>query len=152
MIAAWFSGDQKFRTRLVTAVSGSAGAWVLTVDQPLLDSDNNSIAVGDYISPAAANIEAYGDTWRNAMGTLGPGENTEHEYRLPNSQRIPTMDEGPQCELNSRVTLELQKAHPEIYSVNYSNRSLSTPTVPVDASPSTAPNVLVLRHFGIYQE
>ena len=62
------------------------------------------------------------------------------------------MDEGPQCELNSRVTLELQKAHPEIYSVNYSNRSLSTPTVPVDASPSTAPNVLVPRHFGIYQE
>jgi uncharacterized phage protein gp47/JayE len=157
-IAWWSTNDQRFRTYLVTAAAGVQGAWDLTLDRPLLDSDNNPVAIGDYICPAATNIEAYGETWRGVMGSLGPGENTTAAARLPRAQRFPSVDDAEQSDLNTQLLVQFAGArddddnllHPEIRNVAYQDRTTSAATVPADVD--TAPNVLTLDNFGIYPE
>lgn len=148
-ISWWAPGDQKFRTYLVTAVAGSAGAWQLTVDRPMLDSDNNSVAAGDWICPAATHMDEYGKAWRDIMGTLGPGENTSDPYR-PFALRYPTADFGTQSDINTKLLVTLVGSHDSLRGASYQYRSLTAPTVP--SSIDTAPNVLTLDNFGIYPE
>lgn len=149
-IAWWSSVDQRFYTRLVTAVSGASPAWTLTLDAPLVDSKNNSPLAGEFISPAAVNMENYGNTWRSITNRLGPGENTSDANRIPRSKRHPFEDDG---DWYSSLTIQQLKSmainHPEIIDVSWSYRSTISPTVP--ALVSTAPNVLLPRHFGIYK-
>jgi hypothetical protein len=152
-ICWWAPGDQKFRTYLVTSITTAGGGPTythrVTVDRPMVDSDNNPVATGDYISPAAVNAEKYGNTWRDLMGTLGPGENTSDANRLPFALRRPLMSEGPQSELNRRLLSQLNSAHDEIANTDWSYRSATTPTVP--GSVLSPPNVLTLDNFGIYE-
>ena len=146
-IAWWAPGDQKFRTYLVVTVSGSAGAWVLTLDRPLVDSDNTSVAAGDWICPAATHIEDYGAAWREIMGVLGPGENTSDPYRTF-AARYPSADFGAQMDLNTRLLVDLVASHASLRGAAYQYRSVTSPTVP--SSVDDAPNVLVLDNFGVY--
>lgn len=149
-VAWWSPNDRRFRAALVTAVSGSSGAWALTLDVPLVDSDGAAAAVGDFVSPAAANIVAYGATWVEIMRKLGPGENTSDANRLPRAKRHPyTSDESPSS-LNLLALRSLVDAHAEIEDGDWSYRSATEPTVPV--SVADAPNVLVPRHFGVYAQ
>lgn len=147
-IAWWSPTDLKFVTRLVVSQSGIAGAWVLGLDQPLASSDGTIVSVGDYISPAAVNIQAYGDTWRTLLEDLGPGENTGSSSRLPRAARHPLTTSEDSPNLTTAQLRALGNAHLEILDVAYSYRSLTGPTVP--AAIATAPNVLVPRHFGVY--
>lgn len=146
---AWYSPvDKAFTTRLVTAQSGTAGAWVLTLDAPLSSSDASIVAVGDFICPAAANTVAYGTTWRTILEALGPGENTASTDRLPRAARHPYTDVEDSPNLNASQLRALGNAHAEILDVSYSYRSVTGPTVP--AAIATAPNVLVPHQLGFY--
>lgn len=149
-IAWWSPVDRKFRTFLVTAVSGTAGAWVLTVDRPMVADEGTPVAVGDYISPAAVYSEAYGESWVQTMRVLGPGENTSDAARTPRALRHPyTADEDPTN--ISFLTLEaFRKGRSEITDLAWSYRSATSPTVP--ATVDLAPAALVPRHFGIYKQ
>lgn len=147
-IAWWNPIDKRFETRLVTVRSGSAGAWVLTVDAPLVASDGTAVAVGDYICPAAVNLTAYGLTWLAAMEQLGPGENTADSDRLPRAARKPVVSSTAPVSLSKSLLKNLLLAHSEVIDADYSYRSATDPSVP--ASVQTAPNVLVLRRFGVY--
>jgi uncharacterized phage protein gp47/JayE len=147
-IAWWSSVDMAFTVRLVTSVSGTAGAYVLGLDAPLTSSDNSTVAAGDYICPAAANSTRYGETWRSVMEALGPGENTASTYRLPRAARHPLTTSEDSPNLNTAQLRALVNSHPEVLDVSYSYRSATGPTVP--GSISTAPGVLVPRHFAIY--
>lgn len=149
-IARWSPEDQAFQTVLVTAQSGAAGAWVLTVDQPLVDSDGDTVAVGDYISPAATNLSAYGRTWRDILESIGPGENTSDSNRLPRAKRHPLTDSEDSPNLNASQLRRFQNAHLEVTDIEYSYRERSAPTVP--ASVATAPNVLTIDNFGVYKQ
>ena len=151
-IGWWAPGDQQFRTYLITSITTAGGGpWThrVTTDRPMVDSDNNPVASGDYISPAAANLEAYGKAWRNVMGTLGPGENTADANRLPFALRNPLMSEGPQADLNRRLLTQFSAQFDEIENSYFGYRSLSAPTVP--ANVLLPPNVLTLDNFGIYE-
>jgi uncharacterized phage protein gp47/JayE len=148
-IAWWCPTEQRFIVRRVITQSGSAGAWVLGLDQPLVSSDGQIVDTGEYISPVAANTEAYGKTWRDIMEGLGVGENTDDAYRLPRAGRHPLFDSQPIPALNSSQTRQLQNAHPEIQDVSYSYRQKTSPDVP--NTVTEAPNVLVLDNFGIYK-
>lgn len=148
-VSWWSNIDQSFQTQLVTAVAGGAGAWVLTLDRALVDHNNATATAGEYISPAAVNISAYGQTWRESMRRLGPGENTSDANRIPRALRRPFIADAWNPSLTVKQLLDLSDAHAEISDVSWSYRSLSTPTVP--ASVATAPNVLASRHFGIYK-
>lgn len=146
-IAWWSPQDRRFRTFLVTAKSGSAGAWVLTLDAPAVDSTNTTIAVNDYISPAAVNLDAYGKTWAALAGTLGPYEATNDANRLPRSLRHPKLsDESPAIPA-ARELAQFFSAHPEITDIDTSYAQ----TLSVPGSVATAPSIFALKHFGFYK-
>lgn len=149
-IARWSPADQDFTTVLITSHSGAAGAWVLTVDQPLVDSDGDVVAAGDFVSPAAANLKSYGKTWRDVLESIGPGENTSDSNRIPRAKRHPLTDSEDSPELNASQTRQFQNAHAEVMDISYSYRERTEPSVP--ASVATAPNVLTLDNFGIYKQ
>jgi len=147
-ISWWSLTDQRFYTRLVTVVGGGAGAWDLTLDAPLVASDGTIVAIGDFVCPAAVNIDAYAETWRAAMRNLGPGENTADANRLPRALRHPFIADDWPSSLNLRVLRNFVDKHDEINDAAWSYRLLTAPTVP--GAVSTAPNFLSSRQFGVY--
>lgn len=148
-IAWWSSADRKFYTRLVTSVSGSAGAWRVLLDAPLLDSTGAGPQVGDYVSPAALNLTKYGDQWVSLLGEFGPGENTTDTGRLPRAKRHPYVTDEDPTSITNTTLAQWSRPFPEIaaFALHYANKT--SPTVP--ANVATAPNVLVPRRFAIYQ-
>lgn len=145
----WAPGDQTPRTVLVTGISGSSGAWVLTLEAPLIDSDGSSVAIGDYISPAAVGISAYRETFLRLFDALGAGELVNPASGdTPRRLRHPFIADGAQIGIGGRFRDEFLRAHDEIEDADLSYVSRATPTVP--GSPNSKPNVLVPRNFGIY--
>lgn len=149
-ISWWSSVDQKFYSRLVSAVSGMAGAWVLTLDAALFDHNNNVAQVGEYISPAAVNIQRYGQAWLESIRRLGPGENTADAFRLPRSLRRPFAQEDWFSGLTAKQITQFLDSFSEISDAAWAYRSLSAPPVP--GGVATAPIVLVPGHFAIYKQ
>lgn len=149
-IAWWSPVDRRFNTYLVTSISGLAGAWGLELDRPLTADDGTTVAVGDFICPAAVNGDAYGKSWVSAMRKLGPGENTEDPNRTPRALRHPYVaDESPSA-LSFETLRLFQSAHAEISDLDYAKKSPSKPSVP--ATVSDPPNALVPRHFALYPQ
>lgn len=147
---AWYAGaDKKFYTALVTAVSGSSGAWVLTLDRPLLDQDGNPPQSGDYICPAARNLDGYAKEWLNIFRALGPGENTTDVGRLPRAKRHPFVTDEDPSDISNVTVTRLTNAYPEITSWSFGVSATTTPTVPSDADD--APSILVPGKFAIYE-
>lgn len=147
-IAWWSSADRKFRTAMIIAVSGSAGARVITLDRPLTDSTGAGPATGDYISPAAQNLEAYGKEWVEMFRSLGPGENTSDTDRLPRARRHPYVASSSPSSLTNSALKGIVTKHTEITDYEFGYRSVSAPTVPT--TTATAPNILIPRRFGVY--
>lgn len=150
-VSWWSPFEMAFITRVVTAVSGSSGAWVLTLDAPFVDATGQIPASGHYISPAAQNIASYGVTWLELMEGMGPGENTSDINLIANGRALRhpfVASGGARMSLTGNQLKALEKKHPEIEESAYSYRSKSSPTTP--AAVSDAPNILVPRHFAIY--
>lgn len=150
-IAWWSKVDQQFYTRTIAQViTVVPGAYVIAVDQPLVDHNNTLASVGEYISPTSTNIVAYGDTWRGSMRRLGPGENTADPNRIPRALRRPFIaDEWPSA-LTVRQLVEMLDAHAEISDAAWTYRSLTAPSVP--GAVTTSPNILVPANFGVYKQ
>lgn len=154
-IAWWSQLDRKFYTALVIAQSGGTGAWVLTLDRPLVDSTGaGPVTVGtpDFICPASEGLEKYGAAWVELFRTLGPGENTADANRLPRAKRHPFVSDEDPCALTMTALMSFVRNFPEISDFEFGLRlpSPATPTVP--GSVATAPNVLVPRRFAIYRQ
>ena len=149
-IAWWSHIDRQFRTYLITAVSGSSGAWVCTLDRPVVDSSGATAASGQYISPAATNLSAYGDSWVSTIERLGPAENTSDANRLPRADRHPLVANGTPSDVTVLALTAIVNAHDEITDADYGYRSATTPTIP--ASVSSAPYVFRPTHFGVYKK
>jgi hypothetical protein len=149
-IAWWSPADQKFYTALIVSHVDASPTYTITLDQGLVDSTGTSPAVGDYISPVAVSTEAYGQTWVLAQNALGPGENTADANRLPRAKRHPFVEEDWPSSLTAIQLTALTNAHSEITDLDWSYRSVSAPTTP--GAVTTAPNILVCNHFGIYEQ
>lgn len=135
---------------MVISHTGATTAWIVTLDRPLTDSTGAGPQVGDYISPAAQNIEGYGKTWIEIFRTLGTGENTSDSARLPRARRHPYVAvEDPAAITNSAIAT-LVTTYPEITDYEFGYRSLTAPSVP--GATATAPNILIPRHFGVYPQ
>ncbi len=147
-IAWWSAADRKFRTAMVIGHSGSAGARVLTLDRPLTDSTGAGPADGDYISPAAQNLEGYGKAWVQLFRTLGPGENTADAQRLPRARRHPYVAVEDPSGLTNSFFASMVTQYPEITDYAYVYRSTTQPTVP--SATADPPNILIPRRFGVY--
>lgn len=146
---AWFSSaDRTFYSALVTAVSGSAGAWVLTLDRPLVGKDGLGPTNGNLISPNAQNLQAYAKTWVDLFEELGPGEMTTDVNRLPRAKRHPFATTEDPASVTNAALGRLSKEHPEITDYEFSYQSLTAPTVP--ANVDDPPNILVPRNLAFY--
>jgi len=161
-VAWWSATDRKFQTRLVVAASGSAGAWVLELESPLIGDTGDGPQSGDYISPAAFNLDAYGAAWIALLNRFGPGEESDDAGVIPRALRHPYVtDEDPTSITNTTLAQwsngfpesgdsPAHPGFPEItgFELGYANKT--EPTLP--ASVDDPPNVLVPRHFAIYQQ
>jgi hypothetical protein len=160
-VAWWSSVDRKFQTRLVISVSGSSGAWVLTLDAPLIGDTGDGPQTGDFISPGAYNLDAYGAAWVALLERFGPGENTDEAARLERALRHPfTTDEDPTDVTNTTLArwsngfpasgdLPAHPGFPEVSGFELAFANKTAPTVP--ATVDLPPNVLRPRHFAIYE-
>jgi hypothetical protein len=147
-ITWWAPGDQKPRTVLITGKSGGTGAWVLTLETPLIDSDGTTVAVGDFISPAAVGMANYRETFLRLMGALGAGENvTPGSGDTPRRLRHPFISDGAQIGITGKFLADFLRAHPEIEDGSFAYLPTVTPTVP--GSVDDRPKVLVPRHFSV---
>lgn len=145
-IAWWSKSGKEFVVRVVTGVTGGTGAWRITLDRPLIDGAGNGPEANDYVSPAATNIEAYGRTWVDIFGQLGPGENvTVSDNRR---KRHPFEADGSRSSLTAVQLKQFAERHTEVLDYSWSYRSLSAPSVP--ALITDPPNILTLNRFGIY--
>jgi uncharacterized phage protein gp47/JayE len=147
-ISWWSSTDRKFYSGLIVSHSGSSGAWVVSVDRPLVDSTGSGPISGDYVSPLCQNITGYGESYISMMRNLGPGENTVQASRLPRASRHPNQaDEAPSSVTNSTLKTLISK-YPEITDFSFGYILKSAPTVP--GNTQTAPNILIPRRFAVY--
>jgi uncharacterized phage protein gp47/JayE len=151
----WWSRDaKKFVTSTVSSFSGSAGAWVLNLNQPLSTVDTNNVTrnvvIGDYISAGCAFGNDYAATLFDQFNTLGPGENTSDPTRLARAARKPVITKGSKSfptDIGALQLSALTTDHEEITDAAYAYRSLSTPSIPdIDSSP----NVLTLFRLALY--
>jgi hypothetical protein len=161
-IAWWSPIDRKFRTRLVVDVSGGTGAWDVTLESPLIGDTGQPPNVGDFVSPAAFNLDLYGEAWMQLLQRFGPSENTNDAGRLPRAKRHPFVtDEDPTDITNTTLSQwsngydesgdsPAHPGFPEITGFELGYSSATTPTVPTTVDDP--PNVFVPRHFGIYPQ
>lgn len=149
-IAWWSPADRKFYTALVVSHSGSAGAWVLELDQPLLGKDGVGPAIGDYICPAAQNLEKYGDAWVALFEELGPGQMTSDADRLQGGRasRHPLVGDEDPSDITNVALGRISSRHPEITDIEFGVSATTSPTVP--ATVDDPPNVLVPGNFAVY--
>jgi uncharacterized phage protein gp47/JayE len=157
-IAWWSSVDCRFRTTVVLSSTGSAGAWVLTLETPLVDYSGAPPAVGDYVCPAAKNsvietagvVTGYGATWLSMFVSLGPGEAVaSSSFRYPHAARYPLISDTAPADFLDLSLFAMQQAHSEMSGSSFSYSPTTTPTIP--ATVATPPYILVPRHFGIYK-
>lgn len=147
-ISWWSSVDRKFYSGLIISHSGTAGAWVVNIDRPLVDSTGAGPTGGDYICPQCKNISGYGAEWVELFRSLGPGENTSTLALLPRASRHPFVaDEAPYSITNSSLRSMTNKFK-EITDFSLGYVLKSTPTVP--SLKQTAPNILIPRRFSVY--
>lgn len=151
-IAWWSVNDLQFHKRTILSVSGAAPNWSLTIDAPMIDSTNVAATAGEYISPEAYNMDAYGRAFIAAMQKLGPGENTTDAARVPRALRQPRPGEsaGWGMALNARVLEALASGFDEMSDIEWKYRQATSPGVP--GSVVTAPNVITPKNFGIYKK
>lgn len=147
-IAWWSSADLRFYLAEVVSHSGTSPNWTVVTNIPLTDSTGAGPQTGDYISPAARNIQTYGDAWLDLFDSLGPAENTTTSGIVPRAKRRPFITDGPPSDLGTKTYAEFVGNFPEITNFAESYASANTPTVP--GAVSTGPSIFVPQHFGIY--
>lgn len=152
----WLSPyEWKLYSALVTAVSGTSGAYVVTLDKPF-----TGIATGCYIWPKCQNAQAYVDAVLAAFALMGPGEKTTNASALVRGFRHPRTAAGWPNTLGPHLLRSISSAQTEVESVQFFHRTDGTTTVTgssgtvapqVPASVSDPPNIFVPRHIAFYR-
>lgn len=154
-IGLWDRSDiaaPAMRERSVATVSGSTGAWIVT-----LTGANAFIEVGDYISAGATNLVNYAATAYAQFQLMGPGEKTDNPDLLPRSARYPSAEVTAPMDLTARQISEIMNEHDEMsdleYSCRYETGTTTTRTSPsLPATTADAPRVLVCKKFAFIRK
>lgn len=147
--------DWNLYSALVTTVTGSSGAYTITIDNPW-----PNVATGNYIFPACANAQAYVNTVLSVFSLMGPGDMTANTSALKRAFRRPTPSQSWPMTLGGHLTLGLSNSQSEVQSAQFFYRTdgtttltgsggLVTPQIP--ALPSTGPNIYIPRNIGFYR-
>lgn len=141
----------------VLSVTGTAGAYTITIDQPF-----PAIANGCFIWPGCANAQVYIDAIIDAYAAMGPGEKTTNVSALVRGFRHPPTAIGWAASLGSGLTHAVEQSADEVQSAQFFYRfdsqasvslngatGLLTPTVPAAYAP---PRQYIPRHIGLYRQ
>jgi hypothetical protein len=145
---AWLSPeDWTVYTATVTAVTGSTGAYAITLDKPF-----TSIAVGHYISPNAVNIAAYFDAILAHFALMGPGEKVSTSAAsYARAYRRPIPAQSWPMKVDATMLRALTDAGDEVLDAAFLYRTSTTaPTVP--ATVADAPAIFVPNNIGLYEK
>jgi uncharacterized phage protein gp47/JayE len=155
---SWLSPyDWTLYTSTVVAVSGTSGAYTITIDIPF-----PSIATGCHIWPACVNAQDYVDAVLTAFALMGPGEKTANSSLLTRAYRRPRPAAGWPYTLGGHLTRAVADAAPqdEIDSIQFFHRtdgtttltgSAGTVTPQLPATTSDPPLIFVPRHISFYR-
>lgn len=127
----------------VVAVSGSAGAYVVTVDTPF-----SNVAVGSLIFPDAVNMATYVNAWLAGMALLGPGEKTASTAILTRGYRHPPPQLSWAYSIAAPLLKRIENSGAEVLATSFYYRSQTTPAVP--GSVANPPNIFVPRNIAFY--
>lgn len=144
----------KLYSAVVTAVSGSAGAYTVTLDTPFV-----GILAGCYIWPRCEQAQAYCDATLAAFARMGPGEKTSNSRALARAFRRPPPASSWPYSLGGHLTRALTSAQPEVQAAQFFYRTDGTttrtdsagalnPQVATDLQP---PNIFIPRHIAFYR-
>lgn len=148
-IAWWSRNTMQFHSALVESSTGSAGAWVLTLTKPLVDTTGATPQVGDFISPDAVNLANYATTWIDILGELGTGEMVgSGDSRFSRSKRHPTVDNTEPANIDQPFLDRFARANSEVSIVASQYQSATSPSLP--ASIQDPANIFSPRQFAIY--
>lgn len=112
---AWFSPDEwKLYTATVTAFSGTAGAYVITIDTPFVGIDT-----GDLIFPQSVNQATYMAALLAAFRLMGPGEKTGSGSALVRGFRHPAPVTAWPSSLGPHILRALTDAGEEVESTQF---------------------------------
>jgi len=154
----WFSPtDWTLYTGTVTVVTGTSGAYVITLDTPFV-----GIATGSHIWPACENAQAYCDAVLASFKLMGPGEKTSNSSALIRGYRRPRPAAGWPYTLGGHLTRAVTDAAPqnEVASAQFFHRTdgattvtgssgLVTPQLPATVEDAT--KIFVPRHISFYR-
>lgn len=138
----------------VIAVTGTSGAYVITVDTPM-----TGIAAGHCIFPQSVNQSNYVSAALSAFSTMGPGEWTSNMAILSRSFRHPQPGAQWPNAFGATFLRQIINAGAEVLDANWLYRSVGSgpPTVPVAPTldsnfnlTSAAPGLYVPRNIGWY--
>jgi hypothetical protein len=130
-------------TAIVTAVSGTSGAYVITLSAPFVN-----VAIGSVIFPASQNQAVYVAAFLAAFAAMGPGEKTTLAAVLPRAFRHPTPAGSWPNTLGPNVLKAINSCSAEVLDVQWVYRSSTTTPVPV--SILYPPSILVPGNLGLY--
>lgn len=153
---AWLSTvDWKVKTALVTAFSGSAGAYAITIDTPF-----TGIGVGAFIWPECQNAETYAQAVLDAFALMGPGEKTSNASALTRGFRHPIPLNSWPYSIGPAMERAVTDSGDEVLSTAFLYRSDGTVTLngsgssltpQVPAALTDAPNIYIPRHIAFYR-
>lgn len=143
---AWINpSNWTLYTALVTGVSGSSGAYVITIDTPM-----PGIASGNFIFPQSQNQATYFTAVLQAFANLGPGEWTTNPLVIGRAFRHPLPSLTLPYSLDANFLKVIENSGNEVSNVQFAYRSSTTPTVP--SAITIAPNLLTPRNLAWYAQ
>lgn len=153
---SWLSPyDWTLYTALVTAYSGSAGAYTITIDKAFPD-----VAVGCYVFPACQNAQTYLDAALAQFALMGPGERTSNASALIRGFRHPVPATSWPYQLGPALLRAIAAAGDEVLSTQFYYRTDGTTTLsgasgvltPAVASAlDAATKIYIPRHIALFR-
>ena len=120
-------------------------AFDIEVDTPFLN-----IQVGDYIFPAAENMQTYVDAVLNEFANLGPGEKTDQAGLLPQAYRQPRAFEAWDYALGPKFLKALVNSSKEVYDAEWGHQNGGLKIPPLPALIKNPPKIFVPRRIAFY--
>ena len=135
---AWLSPtDWTLYTALVTGFSGTAGAYVITIDTPF-----TGIATDNYIWPECQDGLLYCETLLAAFALMGPGELTSNANALIRGFRHPIGANGWPATAGPHLLNAMTSAHSEsILAAQFFHRDAPSHTAVTGSTGILTPNV-----------
>lgn len=154
---AWLSPyDWTLYSATVLAVSGTTGAYTITLDKPFV-----GITTGCYIWPNCQNAQAYVDALLQSFAKMGPGEKTSNASALVRGFRHPPPANAWPCALGPSMLNDLTVDDlEEVEAAQFLHRYDGTTTITgsagqlapqVPTAIANAPKIFVPRHLAFYR-